>query len=81
MPYRAGIGHGMEALGFTPGPPAFYCDVCSRSVSVTPASRPYGPPFAWLLNGKLPPKWKKTERGDECPVCLATPKPSDGEGG
>jgi hypothetical protein len=70
MPYRCGVGEGFRRLGIQPREPAFYCDVCQRSISVTPASRP-GRPYAWLLDGKLPPKWKKTERGDECTVCLA----------
>lgn len=69
MPYRCGVGYGMARLGIQPREPAFYCDDCGRSIPVVPASR-VGMPFKWFLDGKLPPKWKKTEKGDTCPVCL-----------
>ena len=67
MGYRCGIGPGLARLGLTPAEPGYYCDVCGRRIDVTKRN---GMPYGWLLDGKLPPKWKKTDKGDTCPVCL-----------
>lgn len=70
MSYRAGVGEGLRALGFTPGPPHVRCDGCG---AVQLATRRDGLPYVWLMRGKGPPKWLLVEAGetrrDYCPGC------------
>lgn len=56
MTYRAGMGPGMEKLGFVPGPPVVICDACGLIISV---ENSHGFPLKWFMDGKPPPGWKR----------------------
>ena len=72
MSYRCGLGMGMEALGFEPGPPMLRCDYpgCTGFKEDLPTR---GGAPAWLRNGTAPRGWKTVKhpsgrRYDLCPT-------------
>lgn len=79
MSYRAGVGPGLQKLGFEPGPPRITCDSCGLRWNLKEDRRPP----AWFLNGKAPPGWRLSRNGDKrtdlCPRCKPLPEdPSHG---
>lgn len=73
MSYHAGVGLGMERLGFTPCEPHIACDGCGRVRLVATTMRG---PGEWFFKGKPPPKWQggkdaDGKRLDFCPDCTA----------
>ena len=75
MTYHCGIGDSMSLLGFMPCEPHITCDGCGVTAHATKRS---GEPYAWLLAGKPPPKWKQLGAADRqthwCPECVAAGK-------
>lgn len=66
MTYRCGT-NGLQALGIPNGEPRYICDKCG---AVQSFYRPNGMPYAWILDGKLPPGWRKIEGKDFCKKCM-----------
>lgn len=74
MTYRPSLGPGVARLLNLPAceSPRIICDGCGDFYGVR-AGRRCLPP-KWFLDGKAPPKWKRTplgsaERRDWCPRC------------
>jgi len=71
--YHAGT-YGLSALGIPDGEARVTCDIVGCT-AVHYVGRPGSRPPAWLLNGKAPPRWKRTPaivgkpRVDLCPAC------------
>lgn len=73
MSYRCGIGEGMRALGWVPGPPRMWCDGCGVTCQMLKRN---GMPYQWFLALKAKPGWKKVwpngegmSSRDYCPAC------------
>lgn len=63
MTYRCGIGDGLAALGFTPGPPHVRCDAPGCAATCEAKVTRGGAP-AWLRNGTAPHGWRKLKLDD-----------------
>lgn len=62
MSYHCGVGHGMQALGYSPREPHIQCDGCLK-VYVIKARGAGGAAPAWFIDGKAPPGWRKVNEG------------------